>query len=108
MGGPDAGPRLVGVRDADVDVAVLVDREAVGAGEHPEVMVEGPILLHDHDDVLDLLEPAVLRTRGGSGPGGRRSQHRGHDRQRGGHDDPGVGARAGHGILSVGRPVAGA
>jgi hypothetical protein len=46
-----------------VDADVL--RDAVGAGEHAEVGVEGPVLLHDHDDVPDLVDAAVRPRRPG-------------------------------------------
>src|ERR1700727_616692 len=32
-------------------------RDAVGAREGPEVAVERTVLLHDHDEVLDLVDP---------------------------------------------------
>ena len=34
-------------------------REPVGAGERAEVRVERPVLLHDHHDVLDPVDPVV-------------------------------------------------
>jgi hypothetical protein len=42
---------------ADRELAVRIAREAVGAGIRPEVVIEGAVLLHDHDHVLDLVNP---------------------------------------------------
>jgi hypothetical protein len=36
--------------------ASMVSRDTVGAGKRAEVRVEGAILLHDEDHVLDVLE----------------------------------------------------
>ena len=92
----------VGVRVAVGRVAVGVEREPVAAAEHPEVVVEGVVLHHEHDDVLDLGERVLpLREmRAGAGPGADRrrtgSRHaaeaRGHERaaeaeHRGGLED---------------------
>ena len=45
------------VRDAD-DGATSSEPDPVGAAEGPEVGIERPVLLHDHDDVPDLLDAA--------------------------------------------------
>src|SRR5207253_2057002 len=58
--------------DADRWLAIL-HRDAVSAGKRPEVRVERSVLLHDDDDMLDLLD-AVGRSRGRSG--GWRSRRR--------------------------------
>ena len=55
---PLAMPGL-GIGDADVDVSVRVSREAVGAGERAEVVIERTVLLHDHDDVRDVVDADV-------------------------------------------------
>src|SRR5919197_1321888 len=34
----------------------VAHRDAVGARKRPEVGVEGPVLLHDHDDVADRVD----------------------------------------------------
>src|SRR5579884_3863706 len=52
------------VWNADGGDAVL-HGDAVGTGEGAEVAVEGSVLLHDDDDVLDLVD-TVLRSIGGS------------------------------------------
>ena len=54
--GPHAGS-TIGVRDTDLGLAVRLHGDAVGPGVGPEVVVEGAVLLHDDDDVLDLPEP---------------------------------------------------
>ena len=83
--GRDALPRL-GVVHADRGHAVL-HRDPVGAGVGPEVGVEGPVLLLDHDDVLDLVDArrddvaaggAAADTLDG-GRGGRAAARRGKD-----------------------------
>ena len=51
-----AARRRVGIGDADRRDAVR-HRDPVGARERPEVAVERAVLLHDHDDVLDLVDP---------------------------------------------------
>ena len=35
--------------------------DPVGAGIRPEILIERPVLLHDHDDVLDLVDPGQIR-----------------------------------------------
>jgi hypothetical protein len=45
-----------GVRDADGEAAVGVPWKAVGAGIRTEVVIERPVLLHDDDHVLDLVD----------------------------------------------------
>jgi len=53
------------VGDANRELTTLV-RQAVRAGVGAEVLVEAPVLLHDHDHVLDLVNPdAWLDRRGG-------------------------------------------
>jgi hypothetical protein len=52
--GLDAGLGL-GVGKADSRDTVL-HGDAVGTGIGSKVVVEGAILLHDHDDVLDLVD----------------------------------------------------
>ena len=85
--GRDTLPRL-GVVHADGGHAVL-HRDPVGAGVGPEVGVEGPVLLLDHDDVLDLVDArrddvaaggAAADTLDG-GRGGRAAARRGKRRQ---------------------------
>ena len=46
---------LARIGEADAELAVLAG-EAIGARKDAEVLVEGAVLLHDHDDVLDLLD----------------------------------------------------
>ena len=46
------------IRHADVG-APVVHRDPVRAGEGPEVGIERAVLLHDHDDVLDLVDAFV-------------------------------------------------
>jgi hypothetical protein len=60
-----------------------VVREAVGAWEGPEVVIEGPVLLHDEDEVVQLEDP-LGRLRPGD-LGGRREQ--GREQERGGRGD---------------------
>src|SRR3954462_1180416 len=50
-------------------------RDAVGAGIRPEVGVERAVLLHDHDDVLDVVDAGIracahVGGEGGDGGGG--------------------------------------
>jgi len=52
--GRDALPRQ-GIRHADGEGAVG-DRQPVGARIETEIFVEGPVLLHDDDHVLDLVD----------------------------------------------------
>ena len=63
-----------GVRDAHGGDAVL-HRDAVGPGVGPEVGVERPVLLHDHDDVVDLHDPLRLAAAGARRRGERGQQH---------------------------------
>ncbi len=70
----DTGLRI---GDADVDVAVRVPRESVRAGERAEVVIERAVLLHDHDDVGDVVDADVgidRRIRGGHGYRRRRGR----------------------------------
>jgi hypothetical protein len=75
-------PRRQRVRAADGRAAVS-HRDAVRARVGPEVGVERPVLLHDHDDVPDAVDPgrrdppAVSRPRSGPGRDGDR-HHRDH------------------------------
>src|SRR5580704_6945519 len=88
-------PRLQGVRLAEgTDVstewvrirvprpAATVKRESVASAEHPEVVVEGVVLLHDDHDVIDLRQRVGARgqtwigQRSGVAPLGARRQMR--------------------------------
>src|SRR5579884_1591231 len=79
--GVDAGV-VLGVGDADGELAVL-GGEAVGAGEGAEVGVEGAVLLHDDDDVLDLVDALggrrAARRGGRDGAAGGGEEDHGHD-----------------------------
>ena len=54
---PARGRRQAGVRDP------VRHRDPVRARKRAEVLVERPVLLHDHDHVLDLLEAGQRRRR---------------------------------------------
>ena len=60
--GPHARPD--GVRDAHLGHPVLLHGDAVGSREGAEVGVEGAVLLHDDDDVLDLRQARLRGRRG--------------------------------------------
>jgi hypothetical protein len=99
IGGVVIGPvaaagRRVGYADGGDAVA---HRNAVGSGKGTEVAVERAVLLHDHDDVLDLVDAlghaACRRTAAGGRAGasaGRQGEksRAGQDTER---DDPGPG-----------------
>ena len=74
------------VGDAHADVAVP-PRETVGAGERAEVVIERAVLLHDEDQVVQVLDP---RLRVDVMPVARR----GRDRKGGGQGDAQQGAAA--------------
>ena len=61
------------IRDAHADVAVLVGRETVGAGERPEVMIEGTILLDHEDQVVDVEDAERRVDVAGAGARGHRT-----------------------------------
>ena len=72
--GPSTDPGL-GVGDAHVDVALRVPRESVRAGERAEVVIERAVLLHDHDDVGDVVDADVGIDRRIRGSHGCRRRH---------------------------------
>src|SRR5690242_17862699 len=63
---PDHGTR--GVRILGLRGAVVTDREPLAPAERAEVVVEGVILHHQHDDVLDLRQHVGTGRTGGIGP----------------------------------------
>ena len=70
------------------------------AGERAEVVIEGAVLLHQHDDVIDVGEP-----RGGGRVGGQRQRGRGRQRDRAPQETAAVEVGAGHGgVQHAGRP----
>jgi hypothetical protein len=85
------------IGDADCELAVRVAWQTVSPGIRAEVLIEGPVLLHDHDDVLDLvdrnrrlwrhaLRPCIERG-GGENRGKPGPQERDRD-ERASHDPP--------------------
>lgn len=64
------------VRIARRGSAVLVERETVASAEHAEITVVGVVLLHDHDDVLDLRNQVAALSFGEVGPLGRQATSR--------------------------------
>ena len=59
--------------------------ETAHAAQRAEVVVEGAVLLHEHDDVLDVADRAGAPVRGdGRGPGDAGLEHRGERREGGG------------------------
>ncbi len=71
-----------GIRDTGRELPVL-GGQPVRARVRAEVLVEAAVLLHDHDYVLDLVDPACGRRHGGWGGrcwvgarGGREGCHR--------------------------------
>jgi hypothetical protein len=64
-----------GIRRADRELAARSPRQAVRTGVGAEVLIEGAVLLHDQDHVLDLVDPRkVLRPRGARRPVAGRSE----------------------------------
>ena len=45
-----------GIGDADRHMSVR-SRQAVGAGERPEVVIEGAVLLHEEDQMIEVHDP---------------------------------------------------
>ena len=86
-----------GVRVRVCRAAVAVEREPVASAEHPEVVVEGMVLLHHDHDVVDLGQRvgAFGQARVGQGSGtaplGARRQVQG---GRGSHFGPESGPRS--------------
>jgi hypothetical protein len=71
---------LTRIGNADARNAVR-HRNAVGAGEGAEVRIEGPVLLHDDDDVADFMDRvATLRANGKHRRRGQREEN-GEDRK---------------------------
>jgi hypothetical protein len=68
-----------GIRDADVDLALCVRRESVRTGERSEVVIEGPVLLHDEDEVIDLVQTRGHRRSSRPGPAVRAGEVSGYD-----------------------------
>ncbi|MCY1231714.1 hypothetical protein D9M72_441740 [compost metagenome] len=74
--------------------------ETAHALEHAEVVVERPVLLHQDDDVLDVLDRAGLVV-GGDGERTPDARRKGRERERGGTGGGGAGekvATGGHGV----------
>ncbi len=67
--GRDAATALIGVGDTDREGPVCLGRDPVGAGVGAEVVIERSVLLHDEDEVVDLLQ--ALRLGGWARGGGR-------------------------------------
>lgn len=59
--------RLVEDAAPGVEFACVRVGETANAGQRAEVVVERPVLLHQHDDVFDVAQRAVLRRLGGDG-----------------------------------------
>jgi hypothetical protein len=64
--GPDCGTRRIGI--PGIRCAVVTERESLPPAERAEVVVEGMVLHHQDDDVLDLRQHVGAGRAGRIGP----------------------------------------